>query len=223
MKDLTCKITGFRKAGNKKIFTLDHKFEDLFPGQLFLAFNPKKNAHLMSVNIFSIRETVWFVYDEEYLWEIGDDLIIHGPIGEGFRSILRYQNLLLIDLESENRSLYSLMEAGLNEGKNIVYSAKETEFPIPASVEIIPNSLTGETLFWADFIAVEVNREKLSLYEDLFIQIMNMNIDCDVMVHCPILCYGKSDCMVCTIKSKNGWVKTCQQGQVIKLDQLVIE
>ena len=197
--------------------------EDIQSGQLFLAYHSKKNSHLMPLNLFSLKDNKWFTYKEEFFWEIGDELKLRGPIGEGFRAIRPYQNLLLIDLENEIQSLYSLMEEGLNSGKNVVYSAKETNFPIPSSVEIMPLELSQETIRWADFIAVEVNRDDLQKFSNLFFQIRELNIDCDVLVHCPILCSGKSECMVCAIKTKRGWVKTCQNGQVIKLDQLEIE
>lgn len=223
MKELTCKITTFRKTGSKKIFTLDHKLENLIPGQLFLAYNSKKNSHLMCLNLFSVMDEVWFTYKDEYSWEVGDQLFVRGPIGEGFRPIHNYQNILLFDLESGFQSLNTLMEIGLSTGKNLVYSAKETYFPISPSVEIITTDLTEETLRWADFIALEVHREDLQKNNELLFKIRNLNIDCDVMVHCPILCSGKSDCMVCGLKTKKGWMKTCQQGQIVKLDYLEIE
>jgi hypothetical protein len=223
VKELICKITSIRNFGSKKVFTIDKVLSTIKPGQFLLASNSVLDTHLVPVYLFSLRGDIYFSFPEESSWDIGSVLNIRGPIGDGFVDINLFQNILLINFESSHHTLNALMEIGIMNKKNIAYFSEKKEFQIPPTVELVAPNLLSETIHWADFIGIEIHRENLSKYHEFFQQIEKQRTHCELMVFCPILCSGKSDCMICSLKTKKGWIKTCQQGQIINLNQLEFE
>jgi len=154
-------------------------------------------------------------------WEIGDQLIAMGPIGSGFSATLNYQNLLCVSLGRSKGGLNPIIESSVKQGKNVAYMVEDVNLVLPNSVEIVfPNTL-DENLLWADRVLIEGERDYLEKNMDILRKIMNSKITTEILVYCPILCSGGSQCLICSVKTKNGLVKTCQYGSVFNLNELV--
>jgi len=223
VKEKICKLTSVRNFGNKKIFSVDWSFPALKPGQFFLVSNPNCDSKIIPVYIFSLDQDVYFSYPFDVRWEIGDLLQFHGPVGHGFNDLSKYSNIFMLSLNPEHHSLNSLIEIGIKENKNIAYYGQNKNIPIPPTVEIISADMIEETIEWATYIAIEINREDLPINYALLKKIREHVVTCELLIYCPILCLGKSDCMICSLKTKHGWIKTCQQGQIYNLDNLELE
>jgi hypothetical protein len=129
----------------------------------------------------------------------------------------------MLSLDCEEYSLNALIEIGIKENRNITYYVENKEFPISPSVEIITRDMIRETIGWANYIAIEIKREDLPKNYEILKNVKEHAVTCELLIYCPILCLGKADCMVCSLKTKQGWTKTCQQGQIFNLDNLELE
>lgn len=223
MKEQFCKLTSIRKFGNIKTFSVDKSFTPLRSGQFFLVSNQNKDSKIMPVYIFSIDQDVEFSFPTDVRWDIGDVLHFHGPIGSGFSDLSKFSNIFMLSLDPEHHSLKALMDIGIKENKNIAYFAENKDIPIPPTVEILTTDLIAETFEWANYISIEMKREDLPKNYEVLKNIKECAVTCELLIYCPILCLGKADCLICSLKTKRGWVKTCQEGQVFNLDNLELE
>lgn len=223
MKEQICKLTSIRKFGNIKTFLIDKTFNSLRSGQFFLVSNPTKDSKIMPVYVFSLDQEVDFSFPSDARWDIGDFLHFHGPIGSGFNDLSMYSNIFLLSLNSDLLSLNALFNTGIKENKNIVYYSENKDIPIPPTVEIITKDRIAETIEWANYIAIEMKREDLPKNYEVLKNIKEHALTCELLIYCPILCLGKANCLICSLKTKQGWVKTCQQGQIFNLDNLELE
>lgn len=223
MKTFNCKITTIRKFGHKEFIAFGNEITNIRPGQFFIAYVAGKDYHVWPVYFVSFQEDHFFLRPEESRWELGDSISLKGPIGNGFSDLSMYQNILLINLGTNHGVLSALMEVGLKSNKNVAIFTKNHEIQFPPTVEIILPGLLEESINWADFIVVDIDRDNLSIEHELIKTIDLSNTPCEIFIYCPILCSGNAECMVCTINTKKGKVKTCKQGQVFDLKSLEFE
>ena len=223
MKEQICKLISIRNFGNIKTFTVDKTFTSVKSGHFFLVSTPNSDSKIMPVYVFSHEQDVYFSFPKDVRWDIGDFLHFHGPIGRGFCDLSPYSNIFMLSLDTEHNSLNSLIEIGIKENKNISYFIENKGFPVPSTVEIITRDMITETIEWANYIAIEINRENLSKNYDMLKKIRKNAVTCELLIYCSILCSGKSDCLICSLKTKHGWIKTCQEGQIFNMDDLEFE
>ncbi|HSM24266.1 MAG TPA: hypothetical protein VK856_05330 [Anaerolineaceae bacterium] len=223
MKTYNRQITTIRKFGNKELISFGKEFDNLRPGQFFLGYDPERDFHVRPVYFVSSQDENYFLRPEESSWSLGDTIIIKGPIGNGFSDLSIYQNLLLVSLGTNHGALTPLMETGLKSNKNVSVSVQYPEIQFSPSVEIVLPESLEESFDWADFIFVEINRDDLQNQHGLLKKIELSNIPCELLIYCPILCSGNAECMMCTVNTKIGKIKTCKQGQVFDLKTLELE
>ena len=223
MKTFNCKISTIRKFGKKELIAFGNEIPQLRPGQILLGYVDGKDNHIWPVYFVSSQEDHFFLRPEESRWELGDLVTLKGPIGSGFSDLSLYQNILLINFGMDTGVLSAVSEVGLKANKNIAISTTNHDIQFPPSVEIILPGSIEESIEWADFIAVDIDRDNLPIKIELFSKIELVNTPCELLIYCPILCSGNADCMVCTVNTKQGKVKTCKLGQVFDLKSLEFE
>jgi hypothetical protein len=223
VKDKNIKVVGFRKFGKSRIVSFGNQFKIIKPGQFLLAFHPEKDDSLKQLFYVLKIDDDYFSISENTNWEIGDQLIYKGPIGKGFSELSLSQNLLLISLGPTKGGLFSVIDIGIKEGKNIAYLTNNSVIPLPHSIEVLTTDMLDESLNWADCVLIEIDRHEILKYADLLIKVKSSGVISEVLIYSPILCSGESHCMICAIKTSKGWIRSCHDGAVYKLSELEFE
>ena len=223
MKDKTIKVAGFRKLGKSRIISFDNKFRNIKPGQFLLAYHPEKDDRLKQLFFVSKIDDGFFTISENTNWEIGDQIFFKGPIGKGFSELSLSQNILIISLGPTKGSLFSVIDIGIKEGKNIAYLTNDLEIPLPHSIEVLTPDMIDESLTWADFVMIEIERDEVVKYADLLQKVKSAGVNSELLIYSPILCSGDTQCMICAVRTKKGWIRSCHDGAVFKLSELEFE
>ncbi len=220
MKQLKLEISSIRKFGNLEIISFNNINFSIQPGQFIIVYHPEKDDHLIPIYFVLQLDDTFFVKPVNTNWVIGDQLIAIGPIGSGFSETYNYQNLLCISLGKSEGVLNPIIESSVRQGKNIAYMVEDINLILPNSVEIVfPNTL-DENLLWADRVLIEGERDHLEKNHNTLDKILSSKIPAEILLYCPMLCSGASQCSVCSVKTKKGWIQTCQHGSVFNLNEL---
>jgi hypothetical protein len=215
-------ISIIRNFGDLQLISLKMKIPSIKPGQFFIVYNPEKDDRLSPIYFTLHLDDIYFVKSKNTNWEIGDRLIVKGPIGTGFSNNSNIQNLLCISFDQSHGGLNPLIEHGVSIGKNVAYMVDDINLALPNSVEIVFPDMLDENLLWADYIVIEIERDNLEKNQEILKKILNLDVPTDILIYCRILCSGDSQCMVCSVKTKKGLIRTCQYGTVFKLNELEI-
>ena len=219
MKQKT-EISIIRKFGDLQLISLKLKIPSIKPGQFLIAYNPEKDDHLIPIYFALLLDDIFFMKPKNTNWEIGDQLIVKGPIGSGFLNDYNFQNLLCVSLDLPRGGLNPVIDHCVGTGKNVAYMLDDTDVGLPNSVEIVFPEMLDENLLWADYVLIEAERDHLDQSKEILKRILDSGIPTEILIYCPILCSGDSKCMVCTVKTKKGWIRTCQNGTVFNLNEL---
>ena len=190
------------------------------PGQFLLAYCPEKDNRIRDTYYALSLDKGYFSLPKGGTWDIGDNLIYKGPIGKGFSKLDLFENVLCLNFSEEIAALSALIDLSVNHGKNIAFYGDSQPIQLDQSVEIIIKDMLIEAIHWADFIAIETTIADLNINKKYIEKMKLAGIPIEVIVHNPILCSGEANCMVCSIKTKKGWIKTCQYGSVFNLNEL---
>lgn len=219
MKQIT-EISIIRNFGNLQLISLKMKVSSIKPGQFLIVYNPEKDDRIYPIYFALKLDDIFFVKPNNANWEIGDQLIVKGPIGPGFLNYSNYQNLLCISLGQYQGGLNPVIDHCVSLGKNVAYMLEDTNVVLPNSVEIVFPFTLAENLLWANYVLIEAERDHLEQSNEILKKIVKSGIPSEILLYCPILCSGDSQCMVCSVKTKKGWIRTCQQGTVFNLNEL---
>ena len=195
------------------------------PGQYLLAHDPASNDPLPApvFNAGSIPGGFLAAPPIPPSWRPGTSLSLRGPLGRGFTLPVSVLRVALISLGETSARLKPLLQAVLEQGTAVVL-VSESDLPdLPPEVEIQPVSSLPEVTKWADYLAVDVERESLSgLREKLGISRQaNVPIEAQVLVVTSMPCGGVAECGVCAITVRRGWKTTCKDGPVFDLKELM--
>jgi hypothetical protein len=155
-----------------------------------------------------------------HTWSPGTRLHLRGPLGRGFSLPTTIRRLALAALDGEVARLLPLIQAAL-ERQAAVALFVDGFFPhLPAAVEAAPLSGLGEALRWADFLAVDLARQKLP---DLAEILENAGLPCpgQALVATEMPCGGMAECGACSLKTRQGWKLACKDGPVFDLEDLL--
>jgi len=212
----TTEISIIRNFGDLQLISLKMKLPSIKPGQFLIVYNPEKDDRLIPIYFALHLDDNFFVKPKNANWEIGDQLIVKGPIGPGFINYPNYQNLLCISLGQYQGGLNPV----INIGKNVAYMLEDTNVVLPNSVEIVFPFMLAENLNWANYVLIEAERNHLEQSNEILKKIVKSGIPAEILLYCPILCTGDAQCMVCSVKTKKGWIRSCQHGTVFNLNEL---
>lgn len=191
-------------------------------GQYVQAHNPKDTSAPAAVPLFvgGLRP---YQYGENTFqtapgmpetWLPGDELLLRGPLGSGFRIPMDARRIALVVFGGLSAPLLPLAGEMLAAGGEVAL-LMDGDFPIlPASIEVSPLRALAETLHWADFVACATPLTERS-YITGRLNSAGGHARMQVLVHTPMPCGGLAACGVCALSSGKGkMLLACEDGPV---------
>lgn len=155
-------------------------------------------------------------------WVPGTELYFYGPLGRGFSLPLAARRVGLVAWDGSPARLRGLIRPALNQDAGVVLVCESAPDNVPDDVEVQPLSTLSDILEWADYVALDVTREKLHpLKEQMGKQRQRAAaIGAQVLIRTPIPCGGIADCGVCAVTLRSDWKLACKDGPVFDWGQL---
>ena len=187
------------------------------PGQYVLAGDGSTLS--LPVSLFyteSAPQGFIAVTPAETPWRPGTRLSLKGPLGRGFSLRSSFRKVGLIAFDGSPARLKGLIAPALRQEAAIVVVCASSPDSLPDEVEVQPLSALTEILEWADFLAVDVQRENLQLLRERMGRLKQLTVghQTQVLVHTPVPCGGIADCGICAVTVKSGWAMACKDGPV---------
>jgi NAD(P)H-flavin reductase len=191
------------------------------PGQYLLASHGSDS--ILPVPIFHTDSAPQgFIGPAREGWRPGDVFALRGPLGRGFSLPVAARRVALIAFDGPPARLKGLIAPALRQNASVVLLCDASADHLPDEVEIQPVSALGEILEWADFAALDVERENL---KDLMEKLGERNArsllrGAQILVHTPMPCGGLADCGVCAVTTRSDWKLACKEGPVFDLGEI---
>ncbi len=149
-------------------------------------------------------------------------LVLRGPLGRGFRMPLTVRRVALACLEGAPLRLLPLVEQALRQRAAVTVYARAIPAGLPDDVEVLPLELLPEAGAWADFLALDVDRDSLpELRARLGLTpFQRPAFQVQVLVRTAMPCVGLAECGVCAVHTREGWSLACADGPVFDFHQL---
>lgn len=194
------------------------------PGQYLLAYDPASDDPLPApvFNAGSVPGGFLLSPPIPPKWQPGTTLSLRGPLGRGFTLPVSSQRVALVPLGETSMRLKPLLVAALEQNASVVLVSDLDAPNLPHEVEIQPSSSLQEVAQWADYVAIDLPREKLSELRETLggSEQFEAAVDTQALVITPVPCGGMGECGVCAVKVKRGWKMTCVDGPVFNLREL---
>lgn len=185
------------------------------PGQYLLA-SDGSNAVLPVPIFYTDSVPGGFISTAPDQWTPGQMLHLRGPLGHGFTLPTWARKVGLVAFDNSPASLRGLIQPALKQEASVVLVSNWSGDDISDEVEVHPLTALEEILRWADYFAIDVERENLrQLIERLEQQ--NRLLKGQVLVRAPMPCGGMADCGVCAVVTKSGWQMACKDGPVFDI------
>lgn len=145
-------------------------------------------------------------------WNPGTELHLHGPLGHGFNLPLSARKVGLVAFDVSPARLRGLIQPALKQAAAVVLICNPGTDHLPDEVEVQPLSALQEIVEWADYLAIDVERENLNQLKE---GLGKLNpVAAQVLIHTPIPCGGVAECGVCAVTLKSSWKLACKEGPV---------
>jgi NAD(P)H-flavin reductase len=195
------------------------------PGQYVLASSASLSDPL-PVSLFSTESTPsGFIACAPFpsFWTPGTEIVLHGPLGRGFRLPSTARKVALIAFDGTAERLKGLIRPALSQGAAVTLVSEADETGLPEEVEVQPLAALEEALRWADYAALDVLRENLAgVWERLGGERQVWaGKEAQVLVRTPLPCAGIAECGVCAVSVKAGWRLACKDGPVFDWGEVV--
>ena len=193
------------------------------PGQYLLTDLPIEQTAPLSFPVFPAG-----VADSGFLaasplpksWTPGTSLYLHGPLGRGFNLPPASRRIGLVVLGDTAQRLASLIQPALAQGAEISLLCDQPVSGLSNDIEIMPMVSLAEASLWADYLAVDLPREKIQSLPYLF-KSFNIGGEAQILVSTPMPCGGRGDCGVCAVTVKRGYKLVCKDGPVFDLNHFL--
>ncbi len=155
-------------------------------------------------------------------WFAGLELVLRGPLGNGFHMPAGARRIALASLDSAPARLIPLAYQALAQHAAVAIYSNSTPQGLPAEVEVLPLDLLPEAPGWADFLALDCTLPNLN---NIRIQ-LGLNpfqrpaCQTQVLVVTMMPCSGLAECGVCAVATRDGWALACVDGPVFDYNQL---
>jgi hypothetical protein len=206
------------------------------PGQYLLALDPASGSLLPApvFNAGSVPGGFLIAPPIPSTWQPGTALSLRGPLGRGFTLPMSARRVALVALADTTLRLKPLLGAALEQNASVVL-VSDLELPdLPPEVEIQPVSTLAEVARWADYLAIDVERESLPGLRELMgfsgqtrVKFESQAVSPwqalgskEVLVATPMPCGGMAECGVCAVTVRRGWKMACKDGPVFDLNAL---
>jgi dihydroorotate dehydrogenase electron transfer subunit len=190
--------------------------ENLIPatGQYVLA-SDGSDAPLPVPIFYTDSAPQGFIGTTPKVWSPGEHLSLRGPLGRGFTLPLAARKVALVSFDDVPARLRGLIHSSLRQNASVVLVCNWT-------VEVQPLSALEEILKWADFIAMDVDRENVPVLKERLEnqkQLAAVN-NAQVLIRTPMPCGGAAECGVCAVTTGSAWQMACKDGPVFDLREI---
>lgn len=158
-------------------------------------------------------------------WQPGETLFLRGPIGHGFSLPPSARKIALVAFDSTPARLQGLIPLALKQNAEIVLFCDAAIMDLPEVVEIQPLKTLSGSLHWADFAALDVDRENLNRLKELLgggAQAAARG-EAQVLIRAPMPCGGIADCGVCALTIRHDLRLICKDGPVFDLGDIFLK
>ena len=197
--------------------------EKLIPaaGQYLLA-SGDSDAPLPVPIFYTDSASLGFISTAPDSWNPGKELYLRGPLGRGFALPFSARKVALVAFDDSPARLRGLIQPALKQDASVVLICDWNVDDLPDEVEVQPLSALEEILGWADFIALDADRENLRQMMNRLDKQNQLSAvrDAQVLVRTPMPCGGVADCGVCAVVTKSTWQMACKDGPVFDLSSL---
>jgi NAD(P)H-flavin reductase len=130
------------------------------PGQYLLASDSSDSP--LPVPIFHTDSAPQgFIATAPDKWRPGENLSLRGPLGRGFDLPPFTRKVALVAFDDSPARLRGLIQPALRQDASVVLVCNCNLDHLPDAVEVQPLSALEDILKWADYLAVDVDRENL--------------------------------------------------------------
>lgn len=198
------------------------------PGQYFQAHRLKDDLAVLATTLFpggilvdDTPNTFTTAPPIPPNWHPGDELLLRGPLGKGFRLPRLTSRLALAALNADCAHLLPLASQVLSSGGEVALFTDHSYPHLPTQLEISPLASLENALLWANFLAVcgtpdQVVKLKAELYPQ-----QQMPCPAQALILIPMPCGGLGSCGVCTLTmSKAQTLLACEDGPVFDWERL---
>lgn len=153
-------------------------------------------------------------------WTPGASLHLRGPLGRGFSLPTTVRRLALLAWDDMPARLLALLPSALKLGAAVTLVCESAPRDLSAEVEVQPMKALDEVLAWADFLAVDAERESLPGLRERLGGRNQLSVEAQVLVCTAMPCGALAECGVCAVRVRNGWRMACKDGPVFDWNEL---
>jgi len=189
------------------------------PGQYLLADISSERTAPLPVPIFRAGAAEGGFLTATLLpktWIPGTSLYLRGPLGRGFILPPTSKMVALVVLGDTPNRLAALINPALAQGAAITLLCDQIPTGLPSEVEIMSISSLPEVSRWADYLTLDMPRERVQTVPDLF-KSHEFSNQAQILLSTPMPCGGRGDCGVCAVNVKRGFKLICKDGPVFDL------
>jgi hypothetical protein len=200
------------------------------PGQYILAQPAGRITFALPATLFSAGQTSDGFIAAPPLpagWRPGDDLLVKGPLGNGFNLPDGIHRLGLLAMDATISRLLPLVSPAFKSGSavTLVCDIAHSGLPltdIPSELEIAPFESLPSLLTWADFLALDLAITDLPHLRSRLGLKPGERLPCQaqILVHTAMPCAGAAECGICAVRTKHRWKLACKDGPVFNLNDL---
>lgn len=156
-------------------------------------------------------------------WRPGETLNLRGPFGRGFSVPQSARRILLVSFDEAPFRLLGLIPQALTQNAEIAAVCDSSIEDLPEIVEIQPLKSLPEVLTWADYAAMDVDRENLNRLGKSLEALGQAaaRIEAQVLIRSSMPCAGIAECGICALISRHGWRMICKDGPVFDFGELI--
>lgn len=194
------------------------------PGQYLLA-HAESGPHIHPIPLFAHaleNESLVVSPPIPAGWFPGLELLLRGPLGNGFHLPVSAHHLLLADLGPHHgQRLLSLAQFHPQPIETVLLTDAAPS-RLPVEIEVFPLKSFNEILPWADYAAVDLSLPQIKTLRDLsgLRSISEFPTSCEALIETPLICGGIATCGVCSVRVNHSWALACKDGPVFRLNQL---
>jgi hypothetical protein len=164
-------------------------------------------------------------------WTPGAKLALRGPLGRGFALNGSQRRVALAALGDGPHRLMPLLRTALARQADVLLYCAAVPPGLPRAVEVAPLDQLGESLAWADVLAVDLPLAKLAELPARLGLSRGQQPPCavEVLITTPMPCAGQAECGVCAVPARRGagtervdWLLACKDGPVFEWKDLAL-
>ncbi len=203
------------------------------PGQYLMAATSTNPDAALATPLFSAGACQAGFYAAPPLpahWLPGTELKLRGPLGHGFSLPVSARKITLVAADGNCARILALLEPALAQKAAVLLLSDQPPNGLPTALEILPLSALPESIPWADYLAISLQRERLPEILSLLIYDLKggyahqksiaPRAGCaQLLVETPMPCGGLAECGACAVelRTSTGFQLACKDGPVFDL------